>query len=42
MKKECKLQLVSKLESLTKRIRFKFLGKLDSCKKGTFGFKSNK
>ena len=43
--RDYKIQLVSKVESFTKRMRWKaleFLGKLDSVQKETFGFKSNK
>ena len=42
---EYKIQLLSKVESFTKRMRWKaleFLGKLESAEKETFGFKSNK
>ena len=43
--KEYKIQLIAKVESFTKRMRWKaleFLGKLGSSKKETFGFKSHK
>ena len=43
--KEYKIQLIAKVESFTKRIRWKaleFLGKLGSNEKESFGFKSHK
>ena len=44
MLKEYNIQLIAKVEGLTKRIiwnALKFRGMLDSCGKKTFGFKSN-
>ena len=43
--RQYKLQLLSKVESVTKRIRWKamqFLGKLDQNRAETYGFKTNK
>ena len=43
--KQCKLQLISKVESVTKRMRWKamqFLRKLDQNRTETYGFKTNK
>ena len=43
--KQHKLQLISKVESVTKRMRWKamqFIGKLDQNRTETYGFKTNK